>query len=101
VADGQRRRIVVKHDPDALRQTVPPGGRALGGPGCADHDRWHDRLCPRGLAAAVADAATLARLRIADRLCADGAGLEFHRSLWRALGPRALEAPARGCFRLL
>jgi len=54
-----------------------------------------------GLATAVTDAAALARLRIADRFCADGARREFHRALWRAVGPRALEAPTRGCFRLL
>src|SRR5262249_5584580 len=47
------------------------------------------------------DAATLARLRIADRFCADGARLELHCALWRPAGPRAFEAPARGWFRML
>src|SRR5262249_56758889 len=52
-------------------------------------------------AEAGADAATLARLRVADRFCADGARLELHRSLWRTPGSRAFEASAGGCLRVL
>ena len=76
-------------------------GRDLGRAWRADHDRRHHRLYPCRPAAAVADAAAVARLRLADRLCADGAGVELHRALWRAPGARAVEASARGRFRVL
>ena len=63
VADGRERRLGLQHDPDALRQADAQRGRDLGRPRRADHDRRHDRLHARGLAAAGAAAAVLDRLR--------------------------------------
>ena len=38
---------------------------------------------------------------LADRLCADGTGVELHRVVWRPPGARAFQASARGRFRVL
>ena len=46
-------------------------------------------------------AAAVDRLRLADRLCADGAGVELYGELWRAAGALAAAAQARNRLRLI
>ena len=94
LADGGERRLDVHHDADALRQADPSGGRDLGRARRADHDRGHARLHAGRPAAAGADAAVLDRLRVADRRCPDGAGVELTADLWRAA--RALRCRSAG-----
>ena len=74
----------------------PQRGRDLRRARGADHHRRRRRLCARRAAAAGADAAVVDRLRVADRLCADGAGRRamtapFGARLAHALPKRRLE----------
>ena len=100
VAGRRERRLGVERLVDALRPAVAAGGGDLGRGRRADHHCRHDRLHAGRLAAYGAAAAAVDRLRLGDRLCADGAGVELHRELRRAAGALVAAARARNRLRL-
>ncbi len=99
LAGRRQRRRDVERGAHALRPADAAGGGDLRRHRRADHHCRHHRLHAGGLAAHGATAAAVDRLRLADRLCADGAGVELYDELWRAARALAAAAQARNRLR--
>ena len=100
LAGRRERRLGVERGAHALRPADAARGGDLGRHRRADHHCRHPRLHAGRLAAHGATAAAIDRLRVGDRLCADGAGVELYGELRRAAGALAAAAQAGNRLRL-
>ena len=91
-ADGGERRIGVEHDPDALRQTIHQAVATSAGLGVPITIAGTLGYMVAGLPHQALMPPLLHRLCLADRLCADGAGVELYGRLWCAARALAAEA---------